>query len=121
MQTTEAHGLYFRSDLTPEHPTCFLISHLEIPAGLPMSPPKPTKCGAELSCPCSFSKLTSLYVFLIFRSVAPIKANEFYQENLLAPSVFLFTSLYIVKQQIQELPTCPSQPFTLSFIPTGLS
>lgn len=47
IQPMKAHGLYSRSDLTPEHPASFVISCFEIPAGLPMSPSNPVR--VELS------------------------------------------------------------------------
>lgn len=119
MEPMEAHGLHSRSDLTPEHPACFVINHFEIPTGLPMRPSNTLKCGSKFLCLSCFSLILFFCTpFLSSKVFAHVHTNEFYQDTLLAPSDCSLTSLYTVKQQIRHLPPCASQLFPFLFIPT---
>lgn len=115
----KTHGLYSRSHIPSENPTCFVLSCFEIPGEHPMGPSQTHAVWSWAHRPVFLlTELILLYEFLVFRCVDCVQPNEFYQERVNTPLVFSCISLYRVKPQVLALPTCLSQLFPLLSILT---
>jgi hypothetical protein len=117
----EIHGLYSRWNISPEFPTCHLITTLELSAGHLMS--TSNLVGEKL---CSLAHLPSgctcsLVWVSYFPEILTIHQAYSSKKPSLLSFSFPFTCLFTVNQQVQALPSVLSQIFSFLLILTAYS